>query len=209
MADARDPGEAAGGQPPDEPGVAAQLRALRAEVDLLDQVVQDFLHPTERPGGAGDPPAGGGAGERFEPFYGSLPEWVGDYFAPVYARPVTPAVRWCAQWWDHAEVISRLEALWRSWEAQRLDPLRGMALWYRDFLDSQLAVLTSPGGPFAQCTPDRHSPVKPLPTAPAPDGWWADAAEPAGEPLPEGSRWRPGGTTRGDRPGTDSTGGDG
>jgi len=65
-----------------------------------------------------------------------------------------------------------------------------MALWYRDFLDSQLAVLTSTTGPFAQCTPDRHAPTKPLPTALAPDGYWAAGeagGEPNGQPLTGGS----------------------
>jgi len=67
-------------------------------------------------------------------------------------------MRWCPQWWAHAEALSRLEALWRTWEAARLDPLQGIAVWYRDFCDPQLLVLFSPAGPFAQCTAERHSP---------------------------------------------------
>ena len=166
--------------------VEARLRALRADVELLDQVVRDFLEPAA----AAAPP--GPSGPRFEPFYPSVEAWVVGQFAPTYARPLSPAVRWCARWWDHAEAISRLEALWRVWEVARLDELRGIAVWYRDFLDPQLAVLVSSGGPFAQCTVDRHNAGPPLPTVPAPKGWWVDD-EPDREPRPDDSPDRPAG----------------
>ena len=178
------------GEIPQLESLESQLRQLRTDYELLDEVVQDFLHPAagEAPGGAD------GAGEEsFEPRYPSLEEWVTDYFAPMFARPLSPAVRWCAQWWDHAEAISRLEALWRTWEVARLDELRGLATWYRDYLDAQLPVLLGAGGPFAQCTPDRHSPIKPLHTVPAPDGYWQDGYEddePDGETLPPDSPYR-------------------
>lgn len=167
-------------------GAEAQLRALRGEVDLLREVVEDFMHAA--PGDRGDHDGQqAGAGEApFEPRYPSLEEWVVDHFAAMYSRPTNPSVRWCAQWWDHAEAISRLEALWRSWEVARLDELRGMALWYRDVLDPQLAVLLSAAGPFAQCTPDRHAPSKPLPTVSAPEGYWT-GEEPDEGVLPGGS----------------------
>ncbi len=111
------------------------------------------------------------------PVFASLEAFVAEHFAPVYTRAQSPTLRWCACWWDHAEAIYRLEALWRSWETCRLDPRLGMAGWLRDHLDPQLAVLTSPTGPFMQCTADRHSPLKPLPVLPAPPGHW--------DPLPE------------------------
>ena len=165
-------------RPRDDIGLEEQLAQLRGDVRLLGEVVDDFLHGTT--GGA--QPGEGDA--SFEPFYPGLEEWVVDYFAPVYARAFTPTERWCAQWWDHAEAISRLEALWRSWEVARLEELRGMALWYRDFLDGQLPVLLSPTGPFAACTPDRHAPAKPLATLPAPAGYWIDD-KPDDEPVPD------------------------
>src|SRR5664280_1327818 len=159
--------------------VEARLRALRADVELLDQVVRDFLEPA-----AGAAPPGPSAA-RFEPCYPSVEAWVVGQFAPTYARPLSPAVRWCARRWDHAEAISRLEALWRVWEVARLDELRGIAVWYRDFLDPQLAVLLGSGGP-ALCRSTVHcANGPPLPTVPAPEGWWVED-EPAGEP-PAGS----------------------
>jgi len=163
--------------------VEARLRALRADVELLDQVVRDFLEP------AADAAPPGPPGPRFEPCYPSVEAWVVGQFAPTYARPLSPAVRWCARWWDHAEAISRLEALWRSWEVLRLKRWEGGVLWYRD-LDSHLPVLLAPDGPFAQCTPDRHTPIKPLPVMPAPEGWFGYPDDPDGEPLAEDSPYR-------------------
>jgi len=166
-------------EPHEEPAVQAQLAQLREDLRLLSDVVEDFMHAA----GAETQPSEGGEAP-FEPFYPRLEEWVSDYFAPMYARTFTPTERWCATWWDHAEAISRLEALWRSWEVARLDELRGMALWYRDFLDGQLVVLMSPTGPFAACTPDRHAAARPLATTPAPTGYWDDPDEPSEPPMP-------------------------
>jgi len=146
-----------------DPGLRAMRWASQAERQVLAGVMADAA-PTALDG------ADGRGGQVFEPCYPSLPAWVDDYFAPMYARPLNSVVRWCAQWWDHAEAISRLEALWRSWEAARLDVLRGMAVWYRDFLDPQLPVLLGAAGPFARCAPDRHTPTEALPTVPAPPG---------------------------------------
>jgi hypothetical protein len=90
------------------------------------------------------------------PRYGNLDDWVREYFAPTFGRPIGGEIRWCAQWREHAEAIGRLEALWRSWEALRLDPGMCMATWLTNYLDPQLAVLLGRGGPFAQCNVDRH-----------------------------------------------------
>ena len=117
-----------------------------------------------------DPPDG----EPAEPLYGSLLEFVTEAFTPVYCRVPSPTLRWCASWWDHAEAIYRLEALWRSWELYRLEPRLGIASWLRDYLDPQLRELTSPTGPFASCTDERHSPATPLRTEPPPEEYLND-----------------------------------
>lgn len=101
--------------------------------------------------------SGSGAAAR-SPRYDSLDDWVVEYFAPTFGRAIGGETRWCAQWREHAEAIGRLEALWRSWEALRLDPAMGMATWLTNHLDPQLAVLLGRGGPFSQCSPDRHAP---------------------------------------------------
>jgi hypothetical protein len=171
--------QAAGGRP--TPGVNPL-----ADLDELDELDRTFLQAaqagqalltaTSPAGGAGRVPAEDedeGA-DGLAPYCASLEQWVTEVFAPTYARRATPTFRWCASWWQHAEAISRLEALWRSWETLRRDPLLGMATWYRDYLDSQLPVLTGPAGPFADCDPTRHFPAEQpaLPVIPAPAGWW-------------------------------------
>lgn len=169
-----------------------ELADLRARVDALDDeltvlgsVLEDLrngdqsLPGTEGPPSppAPHPPAlsgGGAASEPILPFFGSLLEFVVEHFGPVYARNTSPTVRWCASWWDHAEAIYRLEALWRTWELYRLEPRLGIASWLRDYLDPQLRELTAPTGPFASCTEDRHSPVKALRTNQPPEAYLSD-----------------------------------
>ena len=174
---------------------AGELADLRARVEVLDDevtvlgsVLEDLrngdlaLPGTDRPPSPPAPrppaPTGGTDGadgeELIAPFFGSLLEFVVEHFGPVYARNTSPTVRWCASWWDHAEAIYRLEAVWRTWELYRLEPRLGIASWLRDYLDPQLRELTSATGPFASCTQDRHSPVKALPTNQPPEAYLVD-----------------------------------
>ena len=170
------------------PGELAELRArvdaLETETEVLGSVLEDLRNSDVLPGTEGPPsppaprppapPPGGAEEEPTAPFFGSLLEFVVEHFGPVYARNTSPTVRWCASWWDHAEAIYRLEALWRTWELYRLEPRLGIASWLRDYLDPQLAQLTSPTGSFASCTEDRHSPVKALRTNQPPEAYLAD-----------------------------------
>lgn len=100
-----------------------------------------------------------------KPAYRSLETWVDEYFTVVFARPVGGEIRWCSQWGEHPEALTRLEALWRAWETLRLDPNLGIATWLTNYLDPQLVALTSRAGTFAQCTPDRHAGTAALPTS--------------------------------------------
>jgi len=168
----------------------AQLRELRDEVDVLAGVVADTMHPTAEDYAAEERAAeeqrAAKKAAEFELRFATLEDWVSQFFAPTFCRSISPSVRWCARWWDHAEALSRLEALWRCWEVLRLKRWEGGVVWYRD-LDSHLPVLLAPDGPFAQCTPDRHTPIKALPTTRAPEGWWGYPDDPDGEPLAEDS----------------------
>jgi hypothetical protein len=101
---------------------------------------------------------------------------------PAYGRFVPQtggAARWCATWWRHAEAISRLDALHLAWNA--LAPQGGIALsvWWREHVDYHLTVLLSPDGPFASCSPSKHTPSPLLLVAP----FSADAAVSA-DPKP-------------------------
>lgn len=108
-----------------------------------------------------------------EPVFKNVEEFVRHRYLPVYCRP-RESFRWCAEWWRHAEAVSRFQALWHAWEVLRWEPGTGMAVWYRDHLDVQMEILHSAAGPFHACTPDRHVPPQPLGATPAPEGWFED-----------------------------------
>jgi hypothetical protein len=107
-------------------------------------------------------------------FYASVADFVGEKLAPTYRRQINPGagITWCPQWWRHAEAISRLEALWRSWEFLRLEGATGMSVWWRDHADYHMSVLLSADGPFKGCSPDDgHKPkLPPLPCEVPPVG---------------------------------------
>jgi hypothetical protein len=93
------------------------------------------------------------------PAYSTLEDWVDGFFLPTFRRQFGGELRWCNRWPDHPEACLRLEALWRSWEALRLDPTLGIATWLTSYLDPQFAALLSRSGTFATCTPERHTPL--------------------------------------------------
>lgn len=109
-------------------------------------------------------------------YYANVEQFVTQMLAQQYRRPVDLAGRgntftWCSKWWLHAEAVSRLTALWRAWEASRLDPTTGMIIWWRDHVDATMRVLFAQDGPFAGCTPREHKPTTiPLPLIAPPAG---------------------------------------
>lgn len=109
---------------------------------------------------------------EFTPQFPDLELWVNGFFVLTFARPASE-VCWCERWWDHPEAVLRLDALWRTWEAAALDPVRGVADWLRDYLDHGLSVLLSPAGPFAGCREGAHAAPSALPVSPAPPKWWS------------------------------------
>ena len=139
----------------------AKLRALEGRLDEYDAA-----------GGPGEVAVVGERPALDRTRFPSVQAWVEDYFVHCYVRPLGGEWRWCPRWWDHAEAITRLEALWRSWEALTRDPALGMATWLTHHLDPQLPLLMGNRGPFARCSDDRHEAAKPLRAEPAPDGWW-------------------------------------
>ena len=103
-----------------------------------------------------------------EPVYYALEDWVTDYFLPMFRRTLGGEYRWCAQWWQHGEAISRLTALWHAWEVLRLQPGTGIGTWYRDHLDHQLPILMGARGPFYQCSETAHREPHQAEVTPAP-----------------------------------------
>ncbi|MFG2006165.1 DUF4913 domain-containing protein [Spirillospora sp. NPDC048911] len=109
-----------------------------------------------------------------QPCFPSVEAWVTGHFVLMYRRTLGGEFRWCSQWWQHAEAISRLTALWYAWEAMRLQGATGIGLWHRDHLDHQLPILLGARGPFYQCTEHQHLEPHQAITQPAPPGWWSD-----------------------------------
>ena len=148
----------------DEDDLARRLQTAQASAEAGSE---ELLQLVAGGDGVGDQ-------EAFLPCFGSLEDWVVSVFCPTYVRRSTPSFRWCGEWWRHPEAISRLEALWRSWEALRLDPLLGMSTWYSGHLDHQLPILTGAAGPFADCEASQHFPPENdrLHHVAAPADWW-------------------------------------
>lgn len=151
---------------------------LERWLTAVDDLLATTLPPTQnlpavKGSSASTGASAGAAGEEWVPVFGSLAEFVEEFLVVAFARTLGgPAGMWCAKWWDHTEAILRLEALWRTFEAARLDPNTGMAVWLAQHLDHHLPILLSGTGPFGQCRPDEHRPPPPLPSVSAPDGWW-------------------------------------
>ena len=124
---------------------------------------------TVQPGNGQSPT---GTGKAPPPMYHSVEDWVTCHFLPMFRRPLGGEYRWCTQWWRHAEAITRLTALWHSWEALRLQPGTGMATWLRDHLDHQLPVLLGRTGPFSMCSEDEHIDPRQAQSEQPPPGWW-------------------------------------
>jgi hypothetical protein len=108
--------------------------------------------------------------------FGSVDEFVREQLRIMYRRVVGPAGRaprrWAADWWNYPEAVSRLDALWRSWENARQDSV-AMSGWWRDHLDHHMPILMSDEGPFADAKgsagPGEMLPCDPPPASMFPD----------------------------------------
>lgn len=140
--------------------------------------------------------AAGGAAQQPEqeappPAFPDVEAWVTGHFLPMFRRTLGGEFRWCAEWWRHAEAISRLTALWRAWETFRIEPATGIADWYREHLDHHLPILLGPRGPFYQCSEEEHLDARPPRCIPVPPGW-LDPGLPPEDGWPDGT-WDIGG----------------
>lgn len=110
-------------------------------------------------------------------FFGSVDEFVRDFVRLVFRRDVGETGRsehrWSARWWESAEAVIRLEAMWRAWEQARNDPSTGISTWLRDHADHHMAILMNPTGPFAH-SQDTASSNDPLPYEAPPLGLFPD-----------------------------------
>lgn len=152
------PGQLAGKLPP-RPGAALPPADERSSADA-------------------EPAAAASTSTEPELFFGSVDEFVREKLRYVYVRRVGPTGphRWAAQWWKYPEAISRLDALWRAWEALRLEPTFGMSVWWRDHADYHMQVLMSSDGPFRE-SKDRNDSDEALPYTAPPPGMFIDVRQ--------------------------------
>lgn len=55
-----------------------------------------------------------------ELLYSDAPTWFEDYLSYVYRRDLGQSTTlWCDRWFDRPEAMTRMQTLWRSWEAAR------------------------------------------------------------------------------------------
>jgi len=136
--------------------LAARLDDVEALLTRLSGELEDVAVGLETVGSA---TAGTRGSEEPvpEPQFTAVHEWVELVFTPTFVRTVGGDIRWCSRWSDHPEAVLRMEAMWRSWEVLRLDGGLGLSTWLLHHLDPGLAALASRSGPFARCSPDRHS----------------------------------------------------
>jgi len=108
--------------------------------------------------------------------YGSADEWLRKYWRYTYRRRVSAkgsgTGRWRVDWWTVDEAVQRIEALWRSWEASRLDAGLGMSTWWINHAEPHMGALLATDGPFAGAT-DENLPGEPLPYVEPPAGMFA------------------------------------
>jgi hypothetical protein len=106
-----------------------------------------------------------------------LARWVEQVFAPMVERRVDlgRGLTWCARWWEHPEVVVRLDALRYAWydltapETDEGPPGAGCSSWWVNHVDPTLAtLLDADTGPMSGCRPGSHSssPVPVLRTEP-------------------------------------------
>jgi hypothetical protein len=99
-------------------------------------------------------------------YFASLPDFVDQFLTKAYRRHIPANAAWCTEWWKHGEAVCVLSALWRAWEALRLEPGTGMSVWWRDHCYPHMGRLMDPAGTFKNCTRANHyenGPLEPLP----------------------------------------------
>jgi hypothetical protein len=130
-----------------------EVRALNARVGSLQNLLLELFED--------DAP---------EPRYPRAPaatmhdveDWVVNIMQDTLERRASNTRRWCPQWYKHPEVVTRFRILYATYrEVEKLDALT-YSTWFIDHLERHLEVIFSTDGPFAGCSPERHSPHRGL-----------------------------------------------
>lgn len=112
---------------------------------------------------------------RATPRFAGLPVFVEVFVVPHWVHRRHDGSRWCARWWEHAEAVLRLEALWEAFEVMRREPAPSLSTWIIYHFEPHMRALTDAGGVFYRC--DAAEGVHELPAqwelVPAPAGQFA------------------------------------
>lgn len=110
-----------------------------------------------------DGPSEDGEHAQPEPIYADVAAFVTGWLSPRSERlPV-----WCDSWWLHPLALTRLRALWQSWEVANAEGGSAMSKWLMYDFDHHATKLTTKGGPFHECHNGQHrtgmNTIKPAP----------------------------------------------
>ena len=116
-----------------------------------------------------------------------LEAWVIGFMHETLERRATNTRRWCPEWYKHPEVVTRFRILYDAYREieGNMDAI-SYSMWFLDHLDRHLDAVFSEDGPFASCSPDRHSPHRGLKISPNPnaDKDWGERPAPPTAPTP-------------------------
>ena len=93
--------------------------------------------------------------------------FVEQLLAPVIQRKINTRaggdLAWDPEWWHYPEVVVRLQALHRAWEAAYdSDDMSAMSQWWLHHCDPHMdRILNGSSGPFHKYNPDGASPIPP------------------------------------------------
>lgn len=94
-----------------------------------------------------------------EPTIDELAAWVQLIFVDVLERRSSNRRRWCQQWHQHPEAVTRMRVLYAAWlQVTRHGDALAYSSWMLEHLIPHLDALQSTDGPFAACSVDRHTP---------------------------------------------------
>lgn len=147
------------------------------EDELLDDddvATQPSPRPQRQPK-RDDLPADAARGSEREEQFPDVYAFVEQLLAPVIQRRINTKagadLAWDPEWWHYPEVVVRLQALHRAWEAAYdSDDLSAMSQWWIHHCDPHMdRILNGQTGPFHKYNPDTASPIPPgLPVTPRP-----------------------------------------
>jgi len=132
-----------------------ELLRLRRDLDLVKRQLRDL--------GAQQPVRNGRYPKAGPTTWYDVEDWVIGFMQDTLERRASNIRRWCPQWYDHPEVALRFRLLYESYH-QILGRFNALSYstWLLEHLDPHLDLIFSEDGPFASCSPDRHSPHRGL-----------------------------------------------